>query len=307
MAVRRRARELATVAVRRAAQRVGLDVVPSGLYSPIPAVPPPGDPVWSKRYAFEIDTAAQIAFVESELGPYLNELPSGFAPAERHGFSLWNGQYQAGDAELLYAMVRYLRPRRMLELGSGFSTLVSAAASARNAREGDPTELVAVDPEPRTPVPAGLEGLARFERRDCRDLPLERFLELSAGDVLFIDTSHVVKLGSEVNELVLEVLPRLAAGVHVHFHDVFLPYDYPRYLLEFEAYFSEQYLVHALLTGNREWEVELSLCALARHEGERLATLVPSLADLPAEARAAGVVPAAFWLRRREPPGEAAR
>jgi predicted O-methyltransferase YrrM len=304
--VRRRARDVATAAVRRAARRVGLDVVPTGIYSPIPAVPPPADPIWSRQYAFELDTAAQMGFVEQELAPHLQELPDGLAAAERHGFQIWNGQYQAGDAEVLYAVLRRLRPRRVLELGSGFSTLVSAAACARNAAEGDPVELVAVDPAPRTAVPAAMDGLARLERRDCRELPLERFLELDAGDVLFIDTSHVVKLGSELNRLVLEVLPRLASGVHVHFHDVFLPYEYPRYLLELEAYFNEQYLVHAFLIGNPEWEVWLSLCALYRHERERLAALVPSLGDPPVEARRAGVVPAAFWLRRRPGAGASA-
>jgi predicted O-methyltransferase YrrM len=300
---RRPARDVATAAVRRAARRVGLDVVPAGIYSPIPAVPPPEDPLWSRQYPVEVDTAAQMHFVEQELAPHLRELPAGFAEAESHGFRVWNGQYQAGDAEVLYALLRRLRPRRVLELGSGFSTLVSAAACARNATEGDPAEFVAVDPEPRTAVPAEMAGLAQFERRDCRELPLERFTELGADDVLFIDTSHVVKLGSELNHLVLEVLPQLSPGVYVHFHDVFLPYEYPRYLLELEAYFNEQYLVHAFLIGNPEWEIRLALCALYRHERERLAALVPSLADPPPEARRADVVPAAFWLRRRDSAG----
>ena len=280
-------------AVRRAAARTGLDVVPSGLYSPIPKLPPQGDPAWGRRYPIEIDIGTQIEFVESELAPFLAELPAALESAERHGLTTWNGQYQAGDAELLYALLRWLRPARVLELGSGFSTLVSAAAVAANG-EG---ELVAVDPEPRALVP---DGLARLERRDVRELPLERFTELEAGDVLFIDTSHIVKLGSEVNRLVLEVLPALAPGVWVHFHDVFLPYEYPRYLLEQEAYFNEQYLVHAFLLGNEDWEVTLGACALFRGERERLQALVPNLAERPSDPRWAEVSPAAFWLRRRE-------
>jgi predicted O-methyltransferase YrrM len=297
--VPRRLRELTRAALRRGARRAGLDVAPAGFYSPIPEVPPPGDPFWATEYSFELDTPAQIEFVESELATHLRELPAGLAPAERHGFRVWNGQYQAGDAEVLYAMIRHLRPRRMLELGSGFSTLVSAAACAANARQGNPAELVAVDPEPRTLVAAGIEGLARWEQCDCRELPLERFLELEPNDILFIDTSHVVKLGSELNHLVLEVLPRLASGVNVHFHDVFLPYEYPRYLLEREGYFNEQYLVQAFLTSNPDWDVVLGLCALYRRERERLAALVPSLDSPPPEAREAGVTPAALWLRRR--------
>jgi hypothetical protein len=295
-----RAHQLARAAVRRSAERAGLDVVPSGLYSPIPELPPADDELWRKEYPLELDTDSQIAFVESALAPYLRELPGGLAPAERHGFRVWNGQYQAGDAELLYALIRHLRPGRILELGSGFSTLVSAAACMANARAGHPAELVAVDPDPRTPVSEAMEGLSRIERRDCRELPFERFLALEDGDVLFVDTSHVVKLGSEVNWLVLEILPRLAAGVYVHFHDVFLPYEYPRYLLELEAYFNEQYLVHAFLVGNREWEVKLALCALYRRQRERLAALIPSVGQSIEDPRFAAVTPAAFWLRRRE-------
>jgi Methyltransferase domain len=297
-----RARRLATSALRRGATRAGFDVVPTGEYSPVPEIPPPSDPTWHREYLVDVDLDRQIEFVEGELARYLTELPDAFNAIQRRGFQLWNGQYQAGDAELLYALVRYLRPTRMLELGSGYSTLASAAACAANKRDGAATQLVAVDPAPRTPLPADLEGLSHIERRDCRELPLSRFCELEAGDILFIDTSHVVKLGSEVTWLVLEVLPRLTPGVWVHFHDVFLPYEYPRYLFELEAYFNEQYIVGAFLAGNDGWEVMLALCALYRRRRDRLADLVPSLRATPADPRWHDVTPAAFWLRRTEPP-----
>ena len=289
--------------VRRAAARAGLDTAPAGVYSPVPELPPRGDPAWRREYPLEVDDDAQMAFLEAELAPYLGEAPGALERLERHGFSLWNGQYQGGDAEVLYALLRHLLPRRVLELGSGFSTLVSAAACAANAAEGDVAELVAVDPEPNVPRLEGVDAVASVERRDCRELPLERFLALEAGDVLFIDTSHVVKLGSEVNWLVLEVLPRLAPGVWVHFHDVFLPYEYPRYLLALEAYFNEQYLLQAFLEGNSDWEVRLALSALFRRQRERFAALVPSVAEDSPDPRWADVSPAAFWLRRREAGG----
>ena len=151
-------------------------------------------------------------FIESDLGGFIAEMPDALGGFARHGFQLWNGLYEGGDAEVLYAMVRHAKPRRVLELGSGFSTMITAAACVRNAEEGDAAEVLAVDPEPRTEVEAALGAVGRFERADARDLPLRRFEELEAGDVLFIDTSHVVKLGSEVNRLVLDVLPRLAPG-----------------------------------------------------------------------------------------------
>ena len=268
MGLRDRARRLARRAVSRGARLSGLDVAPAGVYSPVPAVPPRADPLWRREWSLELDTEHQLAYLETELLPFLDELPAALEAARRRGFTVWNGQYQAGDAEILYALLRRLRPRRVLEVGSGFSTLVSAAACAANARDGAPAELVAVDPEPRTAIDEGIDGLAHLELRDCRDLPLDRFRELESGDVLFLDTSHVVKLGSEVNWLVLEVLPRLAPGVYVHFHDIFLPYEYPAYLLELEAYFNEQYLVHAMLVFGDMFEVVFGSYAASRmHPG----------------------------------------
>ncbi len=134
---------------------------------------------------------------------------------------------------------------------------------------------------------------------DCRRLPIERFLELGDGDILFVDTTHVVKLGGEVNWLLLEVLPRLRPGVIVQIHDVHLPYEYPRLVVEFAGPMNEQYLVHALLAGNPDWEVILALSALARARNERFFRVVPSIrepiADLP---HLPTWLPAAFWIRR---------
>jgi hypothetical protein len=291
--------ELARVALRRVAPRVGLEVVQSSVYSPIPAVPARHDPAWAHEYPLDVDPDERMAWVESALAPHLRELPHGLEPARRHGWTTWNGWYEAGDGEALYAMLRHLRPRRVLELGSGFSTLISAAACVANARDGDATELVAVDPAPRTEVSHGVAGIARVELRDARELPPERFAELEAGDVLFIDTSHIVKLGSEVNWLVLEVLPRLAAGVHVHFHDVFLPHEYPYSILAQEGYFNEQYLLDAFLLGNSDWEVTLPLAALHRRHRERLGALIPSVLEDRPHPDWPDATPSAFWLRRR--------
>lgn len=310
MSVSGRARELAgrgrragrSVAINgtvRLARRLDLAVsARSDIYSPIPWVPPADDPIWQARASLpgvQIDFEAQLVVLE-RLRPWIEEFSSELRG--RQGFEVWNECYRAGDAETLYALLRELKPQRVLELGSGYSTLVSAAACAANARDGSPADLIAVDPEPRTDIRAATEGAARFEREDCRELPLERFLELEPGDVLFIDTSHAVKLGSEVNWLVLEVLPRLRPGVWVHFHDVFLPYEYPRYLFELGAYFNEQYLVQAFLTGNPDWQVELALCGLFRDYRERVVGALPSLAERPPQKPDLPYVPAAFWIRR---------
>jgi hypothetical protein len=143
-----------------------------------------------------------------------------------------------------------------------------------------------------------------MERMDCRDLPFDRFEALGSGDVLFVDTNHVVKLGSEVNWLVLEVLPRLAPGVWIHFHDIHLPYEYPPYYPILAGYLSEQYLLQAFLTGSA-WRVELALAALFRDRHEEIVELIPSLGeDVDPGGPLYGVpefstwIPSAMWIRR---------
>lgn len=289
-------RRIVRRAFRSVAGRVGFDVVAHSVYSPVPSVEPEDDPVWSEPQTelagIHVDLAAQFDFLERELAPYVPELGAPDGPPPGGGLHLANDWYQAVDAELLYAFLRHLRPRRVLELGSGYSTLVAASAARVNAREGRPLELTTVDAAPRESLLAGLDGAVRLERERVERLPLERFAELGRGDVLFIDTSHTVKHGSEVNRLVLDVLPRLAPGVVVQFHDVFLPYAYPREWLVDELMPAEQYLIQAFLSGNPDWRVLVAAHALARAEPARLARTFPSFDRIPA-AR-----PTALWLER---------
>jgi predicted O-methyltransferase YrrM len=124
------------------------------------------------------------------------------------------------DAAAAYAIVRMTRPRRIVEVGSGHSTRFLARAVADGALD---TEIMSIDPEPRASIPTVVNWL---------QMPVQAcdprvFQSLEPGDVLFIDSSHQVKPASDVQFLIDEALPRLARGVRVHFHDVFLPDDYP--------------------------------------------------------------------------------
>jgi predicted O-methyltransferase YrrM len=287
-------RRVAVATLNVAFRPAGYQLARRDFYSPIPRVPRGGDP-WANTRSLvgvELDLEAQLEFIDSALSPYLDEFAPPHDDASAGEFYLWNEYYQAGDADSLYAMLRHLKPRRLLELGSGFSTLVSAAACAENAREGSPCQLVAVDPSPRIPLRAGPH--VQIDNRDAQALPLERYLELERGDVLFIDSSHTVKLGSEVNFLVLEVLPRLRPGVVVHFHDIFLPFEYPRAWFDRGTYLSEQYLLHAFLIDNPGYEVLLAVQALWREYPERMANAIPALAADREN------YPSAFWLIRRD-------
>jgi hypothetical protein len=136
-----------------------------------------------------------------------------------------------------------------------------------------------------------LPGVTRLHGTAAQDLPLDVFDSLQAGDLLFVDTTHTVKLASDVNHIVLDVLPRLAPGVLVHFHDIFLPYEYPhRWLSDYGLYWAEQYLLQAFLACNRHFEILCAVPALSRERADGFAAAVPQ--------RATTVDGSSFWIRR---------
>jgi hypothetical protein len=188
-------------------------------------------------------------------------------------------------------MIRRFRPARVIEIGAGFSTLVAAAAAAANQREGSATEVISFDPYAVAPPSGAVPGLAELRALAAQDIPLDVFAGLQAGDILFIDSSHTVKVGGDVVHLFTEVLPRLRAGVLVHVHDVYLPWPYPRTWVTVNRwYWAEQYLLQALLCDSAAWEVLAGAFALSRLHGPELQRLIPNLSGSPA--------PLSFWLRR---------
>lgn len=272
--------------VRRAFGRVGLQVVARTFYSPIPDLRTVPDTAWTvagELPGIDFDLERQLAFLEDELGPALAE----FRPSPRVA---GNPTYGRVDSDVLYAMIRTLKPTRVIELGSGYSSLVAAQACRRNAADGNAARYTAYDPFPgvASPPPPGLDELVPMR---AQDVPAETFAELGANDVLVVDTTHTVKVGGDVNRIVLDVLPRLAPGVAVHFHDVFLPWEYPRaWLDDYGLYWAEQYLLQAFLALNHDYEILCALHAVYRAHPERVTALMTPFESGPA--------PGAFWIRR---------
>jgi methyltransferase family protein len=279
------------------------DTVPRNYYSPIPDLSLLPADIWDRRseaLGVELGQELGMDLLEQRLARYVAEMDVPVeGPAEPGVFFLNNSGFESVDAEVLYAMIREFRPRRVVELGSGYSTLLINMAIHRNAEEGAVTRHTAYDPYPRehvlgtnTPLPTELDATPATE------VPVAVFDELDAGDVLFVDTTHTVKLGSDVNLIILDVLPRLRPGVLVHFHDIFLPWEYPRTWFEkLQYYWAEQYLLQAFLAFNRAFEVVFPAHAASRAFPERLADVVPSFET--------GVKPGSFWIRRSA--GEAPR
>ena len=182
-----------------------------------------------------------------------------------------NDQFPLQDAALLYGLVRHLAPARMVEVGSGWSTTVTRRAIDDG---GLPTALTCIEPYPR-PFVRSLPGIELREEK-VEHAPWSVFAALEAGDVLFVDSSHVAKTGSDVVHLVLEVFPRLAPGVIVHVHDVFIPEDYPLGWVQAGFGWNEQYLLQAFLSGHRSARVlALNHWLSVRHPDAVAAALGP--------------------------------
>ena len=162
-----------------------------------------------------------------------------------------------------------------MEIGGGFSSLILGEAAADN----NSSPLICIEPFPQEFLKRDFPGLHSLIEKRVEDVELEFFSQLSSGDILFIDSSHTVKIGGDVNYLFLEVLPRLKPGVIVHVHDIFFPFDYRRdWVMEEFRFWTEQYLLQAFLTFNSEFEVLMSSGYLNHYYKEDLKASFPRLA-----------------------------
>ena len=284
-------------------EKNGLQVSRVHYYSPFPDTRALSEEVFAPRNppeGLDFRVPEQLALLERLTGAYRPEWSE--LPLDRvddpSQFYFDNSSFRAVDAEMLYGLLRDLKPRRMIEIGSGHSTRLSAQALRANAEEGDPCEFVAIEPYPdaklRRALEAGLGGLSKVLGERVEDVPMSTFAELAAGDVLFIDSTHIVRTGGDVVFEFLEVLPRLAPGVLVHVHDIFLPDEYPRaWLKENAMFFNEQYLLQAFLCHNDRFEIVWTSHYMARCYPDRLREAFPSFET----GRWPGG--ASFWIRRR--------
>lgn len=242
-------------------ERRGAHVVPVHFYEPIPDTRLLEPTLWTQpRVLPGIDMRGeqQLQRLQDFAARYRTEYEAfpRHATADPTQYHEENPQFASTDGEVLHCMIRSSRPRLVIEVGSGFSTLITAAALQRNAAEGAPGELVCIEPYPNAVLRAGVPGLTRLISEPVQRVPLATFEQLRAGDVLFIDSSHVVTIGSDTTREVLEIVPHLAPGVLVHFHDIFTPLEYPRsWVLDEHRFWTEQYLVEAFLSFNDRFEI----------------------------------------------------
>jgi predicted O-methyltransferase YrrM len=198
--------------------------------------------------------------------------------------------YPALDAWVLQAFLRHLEPARVIEVGAGYSSLVTARVN-RELLDGRMT-YTAIDPYPKPFVEPELDGLSELRVEEVQDTPLALFEELGDGDVLFIDTSHAVKTGGDVPWIYNQILPRLRPGVAVHLHDVFLPGEYPDAWVFQGRAWNEMYLVQSFLVYNSAFEILFGTHWMAEQHRDVLEQAFPQLTD--ADTKMAS----ALWIRR---------
>lgn len=277
-------------------EKLGMHVLPVRFDSPIPDT----GALAANRQLFDehhpmtgidIDLGRQLQFVKEHVTPweqaYVAAGDGRFGVDESRMIS-----YAPVNALALYAMIRQFRPARMIEVGSGMSTRVAAAAFRANADAGSPGVYTVFDPYAADDLARACPNVTVTSRK-IEDIGLEAFLELDAGDILFIDSSHTVKAFGDVNFLFLTVLPRLRPGVIIHVHDIFFPRDYlPHHFFSphVKQIWQEQYLLHAFLMFNREFEVLVSWSYLHFEAQHELKAMFPWYH--------ASRCPSSFWMRR---------
>ncbi len=261
-------------------QWVGFDILPRHFYSEIPDLR-----LLRKTHAWRkagsmmgvsgVDLESQWVFLASCCGPGARERQ--IAKKIHKAACEANKSFGFGpiEADFLDSFIRAEKPARVVQVGGGVATAVLLDALAQDIKA---PSVVVIDPYPndyllRKSKNAEIELVAE----KAQNVNLEIFTRLQSGDLLFVDSTHCVSPGSEVNRIVLEVLPRLTAGVWVHFHDIYFPYDYSRQILTSELFFNhESVLLHAFLMHNAKYTLRVSLSMLHYEDAARLKKFLPN-------------------------------
>ncbi len=267
---------------------------PGHFYSPVPTmreIMAHEDTIF--RYpdqleGLDLHEEAQLALFKT-LAPLANDVAFNAEPQPDRRYFTNNPAYGAGDAVILQAFLRHLRPARYLEVGSGWTTAL--ALDTKDHWLHNTMRLTCIEPYP--------DDLFRLLRPNddvevivspVQEVDVRLFRELEPNDILFIDCSHVVKTGSDAHHLITRILPTVPSGVYIHIHDIFWAFEYPRDWIDEGRVWTEAYLLHAFLLFNPAFEIVLFNDWLTRQHYELTVREVPALAP------GAG---GAIWLRRR--------
>jgi len=266
------------------AEKHGLHIINSNFYSPIPFVGRLNEEFFRAKY-FNLDwnEENQIKFV-NELGEYSAEF---LKLIEGGKIELNFPSFPYYDSFFYYSIIRKFNPNKIVEVGGGNSTKIANLALNKN---NNFDSLTVIDPYISSEFKKEFDKTVNLIEKPVQEIPIEFFEQLSSNDVLFYDGTHVSKIGSDVNFIFLEVMPKLKPGVLIHIHDIFLPGEYPRHHRKKLHFWNEQYLLHAFLIGNRDFEILLGVHFMKERHQEILKK-IHYLGD--------NLKGASFWIRKK--------
>jgi hypothetical protein len=242
----------------------------------------------------KLNPMGQIAFIDSlTFGQELAHSPMvPRRPNDKAQFYFQNGSFGCGDAEIYYNIIRRFKPARIIEVGSGYSSVLAQQALRKNREQdaGYTYRHICIEPFENT----WLESVgAEIERKRVEDCPLSFFQQLEAGDILFIDSTHMIRPQGDVLFEILSLIGTLKKGVLIHVHDIFTPRDYPkRWVLGDRRFWNEQYLLEAYLCFNESFEVVAAVNWLKNNHFDLLCACCPVLAQEPTAQ------PGSFWFQK---------
>jgi hypothetical protein len=272
-------------------QESGFHLMPVHFYNPIPDTRALPTSVWERESnltGIDMNDVVQLDLLRNCFPRFRDEYSCFPQTADNpNGISLLNGFFDGTDALTAYCMIRHFRPRTIIEVGSGYSSLFSARAATKNGN----CDLICIEPYPRDFLRKGIPGMSTLIAKQVQEVEHSFFSRLQTNDILFIDSSHTIKIGGDVNYLFLEILPRLNPGVIVHIHDIFFPVEYRRdWVMDELRFWTEQYVLQAFLTYNSEFEILFANNYMARQHLEDFKVTFPSSPWWGGGS---------FWMRRK--------
>jgi hypothetical protein len=280
-------------------QKFGFHIIPNHYYFPIPDTRALKDELWvqpQEMVGININDEMQTNLL-SDFHSKFNKEYDKFPEKQTnipYKYFIDNHLFSSVDGEIYYCMIRHFKPKKIIEVGGGYSTYLAAEAILKNKeKNGKESELIIIDPYPNKILQKGFPGLSKVIKSKVEDVNYSLYKELGENDILFIDSSHVLKMGNDVQYLYLEVLPRLNKGVLIHIHDIYLPQHYPKeWLIKEYRFWDEQYLLQMFLTYNNEFEIVMCNNYLHQKHQDLLINMFKTY-------ESSKILPSSFWIRRK--------
>jgi hypothetical protein len=256
----------------------------------------------SQMVGVNTDSKKYLAFAKDTFGAFSDEFSSRF-PLHRKtqnptDFFLINEVFMAGDAHAYYSFLRKYKPKKLIEVGGGSSSLIALQAITKN-KEEDPNyspSYTIIEPYPPEWMKKGNPLISKVIEKKVQEVPLSVFEELGEGDILFIDSTHIVIPGGDVIYEICEILPRLKPGVFVHIHDISLPHHYPSTYADRHYYWTEQYLLQAFLSYNSNFEILWPGALAYQNSPDEVAGFFPGFDEM--KKLYPQSEPSSFWMKR---------